>query len=83
MSVLKIIKQKIILRTIRNMPKKIKMSIENTLSRSGCTVTSYDTFQMFHMLIKYQKTYCRSSCLGVFCKKGSIKNFAKFTGRRL
>ena len=27
--------------------KKIKRSIENNLSRNGCTVTSNDTFQMF------------------------------------
>ena len=29
--------------------KKIKRSIENNLSRNGCTVTSNGTFQMFHI----------------------------------
>ena len=33
----------------RNMPKKIKRSVENNSSRNGCTVTSNDTFQMFHI----------------------------------
>ena len=61
------------------MPKKIKRSIENNLSRNGCTVTSNDTFQMFHIPIKYQKIYCRSSRPEVFCKKGFLKNFAKLT----
>ena len=68
---------------IRNMLKKIKRSIENNLSRNGCTVTSNDTFQMFHIPIKYQNTYCRSSRPELFCKKGSFTNFAKFTGRHL
>ena len=31
--------------------EKIKRSIENNLSRNGCTVTSNDTFQMFHIPI--------------------------------
>ena len=65
------------------MLKKIKRSIENNLSGNECTVLSNDTFQMFHMPIKYQKTYCRSSRPELFCKKGSVKNFAKFTGRHL
>ena len=34
---------------IKNMPKKIKRSIENNSSRNGCTVTSNDTFQVFHI----------------------------------
>ena len=36
-----------------------------------------------YLYVKYQKTYCRSSRPEVFCKKGSLKNFAKFTGRHL
>ena len=67
------------------MPKKIKRSTENNLSRNGCTipctVTSNDTFQMFRIPIRYLKIYCRSSRPEVFCKKGSLKNFAKFTGK--
>ena len=31
--------------------KKIKRSIENNLSRNGCTVTSNDNFQMFYIPI--------------------------------
>ena len=31
--------------------KKIKRSIENNLSRNGCTVSSNDTFQMLHIPI--------------------------------
>ena len=68
---------------IRNMLKKIKRSTENNLSRNVCTVKSHDTFQMFHIPIKYQKTYCRSSHPELFYRKGSLKNFAKFTGRHL
>ena len=29
--------------------KKIKRSIENNFNGNGCTVTSNDTFQMFHI----------------------------------
>ena len=68
---------------IRNMLKKIKRSIENNLSRNGCKGASNDTFQMFHIPVKYQKTYYRSSRPELFCEKGSLKNFAKFTGRHL
>ena len=75
--------RKIISCMIKNTVKKIKRSIENNLNRNGCTVTSNDTFQMFHILIKYQKTYCRSNRPELLCKKGSLKNFAKFTGRDL
>ena len=60
---------------IRNMLKKIKRCIENNLSRNGCPVTSNDTFQMFHIPIKYQKTYCRISRTELFCIKVSLKNF--------
>ena len=49
MSVLKIIKQNIIWHMTRNMPKKIKRSVENNSSRNECIVTSNDTFQMFHI----------------------------------
>ena len=31
--------------------KKIKRSIENNLSRNGCTVSSNDIFQMLHITI--------------------------------
>ena len=65
---------------IKNMLKKIKISIENNLNRNGCTATSNDTFQMFHIPIKYQKTYCISSRAELFYKKGSLKDFEKFTG---
>ena len=58
---------------IKNMLKKTKRSTENSLSRNGCTVTSSDTFQMFYIPIKYQKTYCRSSFPELFCKNGSLK----------
>ena len=49
MSVLKIIKRKIISRTIRSIPKYIKSSIENDLSRNRCTVMSNETCQMLHI----------------------------------
>ena len=58
---------------IRNMLKKINRSIENNLSRNGFTVTSDDTFQMFHILIKYQKTYCKSSRQSCSVKKVLLK----------
>ena len=54
---------------IRNVLKKIKRSIENNLSRNGCTVTSNDTFQMFHMSVKYQKTTA-----GAVVRSCSVKN---------
>ena len=53
-------------------------------------VKSYANLQMFFVLIlKYLFTFTvtfihvRSSCSEVFCKKGVLRNFEKFTGKQL
>ena len=74
---------------IKNIPKKIKSSFENNLSINVSTVMSNETFQMLHIPINeilkdlLQKQSSRGSHPEVFCKKGSLKNFANFTGRHL
>ena len=37
----------------------------------------------FYWLSKFQKKSFKSSCPQVFCKKGVLGNFAKFTGKHL
>ena len=46
--------------------KKIKRSIENNLSRNGCTATGNDTFQMLHIPINKISKYLlqNNSCGG-------------------
>ena len=51
-----------------------------------CAHASYSTIsfpQTEIFLLKQDEMKTRSSRLGVFCKKGVLRNFANFTGKRL
>ena len=62
---------------------------------NGIFISPYLWFHSFHYIVKtlvyffrevkhlYFFPPCRSSHLGVFCKKGVLRNFAKFTGKHL
>ena len=39
--------------------------------------------QSFLSSLNWQLAHCRSSCSDVFCKKGVLENFTKFTGEQL
>ena len=46
-------------------------------------ITSTDLENEAFRFYEDKITYCRSSYLEMFCKKGAFKNFSKFTGKHL
>ena len=46
---------------------------------SNTNTNSFDTF----IRCQFKKPFFRSNCLGVFCKKGVLRDFGKFTGKYL
>ena len=49
----------------------------------NCFLVNFAYVNLFEVESLQRKTFIRSSRAETFCKKGALKNFAKFTGKHL